>query len=63
LERERQCGDAEAYNAGEEEADNFFFSCDRAPRERKEAGTMPSVVKGAASPWFTGVGSDLLVVK
>jgi hypothetical protein len=28
-----------------------------------EAGTMPSAVKGAASPWFTGAGSDLLVVK
>jgi hypothetical protein len=35
----------------------------RAPRERKEAGTMPSADRGAASPWFTGAGSDLLVVK
>ncbi len=61
-EGERQGGDAEAYNAGEEEADDFFL-CDHAPRERKEAGTMPSAVKGAASPWFTGAGSDLLVVK
>ncbi len=34
-----------------------------APRKRKEAGTMLSAVKGAASPWFTGMGSDLLVVK
>ena len=33
----------------------------RAPRRRKEAGTMPSAVRGAASPWFTGAGSDLLV--
>jgi hypothetical protein len=24
---------------------------------------MPSAVKGAASPWFTSAGSDLLVVK
>jgi hypothetical protein len=24
---------------------------------------MPSAVRGAASPWFTGAGSDLLVVK
>ena len=40
---------------------NFFFN--RAPRERKEAGTMPFAVRGAASPWFTGAGSDLLVVK
>ncbi len=39
----------------------YFFN--RAPRERKEAGTMPSAVRGAASPWFTGAGSDLLVVK
>ncbi len=24
---------------------------------------MPSAVRGAASPWFTGAGSDLMVVK
>ena len=24
---------------------------------------MPAAVRGAASPWFTGAGSDLLVVK
>jgi hypothetical protein len=24
---------------------------------------MPSAVRGVASPWFTGAGSDLLVVK
>jgi hypothetical protein len=30
---------------------------DQHPRERKEAGTMPSTVKGAASPWFPGAGS------
>jgi hypothetical protein len=42
---------------------NFFFFFNRAPRERKETGTMPSAVRGAASPWFTGAGSDLLVVK
>jgi hypothetical protein len=41
----------------------IFFFFYRAPRERKEAGTMPSAVRGAASPWFTGAGSDLLVVK
>jgi hypothetical protein len=36
----------------------FFLSwCNRAPRERKEAGTMPSAAKGAASPWFDGEGS------
>ncbi len=39
-------------NADEEEAGNLFFSRKRAPRERKEAWTMPSAVKGAASPWF-----------
>ncbi len=26
--------------------------CDRALHERKEAGTMPSAARGAASPWF-----------
>jgi hypothetical protein len=31
--------------------------------KRKEAGTMPSAIKGAASPWFAGAGSDLLEVK
>ncbi len=41
---------------------NFFFF-NRAPCKRKEAGTMPSAGRGAASPWFTGAGSDLLVVK
>ncbi len=41
----------------------YFYIYISAPRERKEAGTMPFVVKGAASPWFTGAGSDLLVVK
>ena len=36
----------------------FFLSLyNRAPRERKEAGTMPSAAKGAASPWFDGEGS------
>jgi hypothetical protein len=34
----------------------FFFDI-HAPRERKEAGTIPSTTKGAASPWFTGEGS------
>jgi hypothetical protein len=28
----------------------FIYNC--APRERKEAGTMPSAATGAASPWF-----------
>jgi hypothetical protein len=37
LERERQGGNAKAYNAGEEEADFFL----------KEAGTMPSAVAGS----------------
>jgi hypothetical protein len=41
----------------------YIFRCDRAPHEREEAGTMPSAVKGAASPWFTGAGTDLLVMK
>jgi len=38
----------------------IFFFCEgnRAPRERKEAGIMPSAVRGAASPWFTGAGSE-----
>ena len=35
----------------------------RASRERKEAGTMPSAVRGEASPRFTGAGSDLMVKK
>jgi hypothetical protein len=43
-------------NANEEEA-VFFCSC--APRERKEAGTMPFTIMGAASPWFTGEGSKI----
>ncbi len=55
---------AEAKKANKEEAANFilFFS-KRAPCGRKEAGIMPSAMMGAASPWFTGAGSDLLVVK
>ena len=32
----------------------FFFEIIHAPRERKEAGTMPPAARGAASPWFTG---------
>ncbi len=38
----------------------FFFKrwYNRAPRERKEAGTMPSAAMGAASPWFDGEGSN-----
>ena len=35
----------------------FVFFDIRAPCKRKEAGTMPSSTKGAASPWFTGEGS------
>ena len=34
--------------------DFFFFEIIHAPRERKEAGTMPPAARGAASPWFTG---------
>ena len=30
------------------------FEIKHAPRERKEAGTMPTAARGAASPWFTG---------
>ncbi len=41
----------------------FFFFSKHVPRKRKEAGTMPSATMGVASPWFTGGGSDLLVVK
>ncbi len=41
----------------------FFFVNIRTPRKGKEAGIMPSATRGAASPWFTGAGSDLLVVK
>jgi len=41
----------------------LFLKGNCAPRKRKEAGIMPSAVRGAASPWFTGAGSDLLVVK
>jgi hypothetical protein len=36
--------------ADKKEAGNFFCKC--APRKRKETWTMPSAVKGAASPWF-----------
>jgi hypothetical protein len=53
----------EAKKADKEEAANFFFFSKRAPCGRKEAGIMPSAMMGAASPWFTGAGSDLLVVK
>ena len=62
-ERERPNGGAEAWNADERGKRIFFLKGNRAPRERKEAGIMPSAVRGAASPWFTGAGSDLLVVK
>ncbi len=34
----------------------FFFRC--APRERKETWTISSATMGAASPWFTGAGSN-----
>ena len=34
-----------------------FFLYNHAPGKRKEAGTMPSMTKGAASPWFDGEGS------
>jgi hypothetical protein len=54
---------AEAKQADKEDAANFIFFSKRAPCGRKEAGIMPSVMMGVASPWFTGVGSDLLVVK
>jgi hypothetical protein len=30
------------------------FEIKHAPRERKEAGTMPTAARGVASPWFTG---------
>ncbi len=49
--------------AKEEEAGIYFFVNIRALREGKEAGIMLSATRGAASPWFTGAGSDLLVVK
>ena len=64
-ERERPNGGTEAWNADErgKRIIFFFLKGNRAPRERKEAGIMPSAVRGAASPWFTGAGSDLLVVK
>ncbi len=42
--------------------DTYFLNT-RAPHERKEAGTIPSAAKGAASPWFPDKGSNLLVVK
>jgi hypothetical protein len=51
-----------AKKADKKEAANFFFS-KRTPCGRKEAGIMPSTMMGVASPWFTGAGSDLLVVK
>jgi hypothetical protein len=40
-----------------------YFANICAPHEKKEAGMMPSSARGAASPWFTGVGLDLLVKK
>jgi hypothetical protein len=36
---------------------SFSFWYNQAPRERKEAGIMPSAATGAASPWFDGKGS------
>jgi hypothetical protein len=54
---------AEVKKADKEEAAKCFFFRKCAPCGRKEAGIMPSVMMGAASPWFTGAGSDLLVVK
>jgi hypothetical protein len=35
-----------------DEGEAFFFVYNRAPRERKEARTMPFAATGAASPWF-----------
>jgi hypothetical protein len=55
--------EVEKADKGGKRNDLFFFFFNRAPRERKEAGTKPSADRGAASPWFTGAGSDLLVVK
>jgi hypothetical protein len=53
----------EAKKADKEEAANLFFFSKRAPCGRKEAGIKPSALMGATSPWFTGAGSELLVVK
>ncbi len=65
MEKEKPYGDAKAWSTIEEEADIYIYIYIyiSAPGKRKEAGTMPPAVKGAASPWFTGAGSDLLVVK
>ena len=35
-------------------ARNRFFKYTPALREREEAGTMPFMARGVASPWFTG---------
>ena len=39
---------------------NFF---NRRLCEKKEPGIMLSTLRGVTSPWLTGVGSDLLMVK
>ena len=36
------------------EAYFFLNESNLAPRERKEAGTMPPTARGTASSWFTG---------
>ena len=40
----------------------IFFN-DRRSCEKKEPGIVPSMLRGVTSPWFTGEGSDLLMVK
>jgi hypothetical protein len=64
LEKEKPYGNAKAWSAIEEEADIYIYIYVLAlcARERMQE-TMPSAVKGAASLWFTGAGSDLLAVK
>jgi len=41
----------------------LFSWCNHAPCKRKEAGTMLSATKGAASPWFDGEGSKNLLMR
>ncbi len=43
--------------------EGMFFFNNRHSCKKKKPGIMPSALRGATSPWFTGEGSDLLMVK
>ncbi len=52
----------ESYEGVGDPEEAIFFNNMRSC-EKKEPGIMPSAERRATSPWFTGGGSDLLMVK